>query len=112
MAPSTLCIFSQLDGENLIFSLIGFGTGGAAGVVEASWFVELEPVVRRVEARHLSWEVTPLRGWLSAGAANCMRPISLKTLIYLIDPKTGFERSIATLPFGLSSGLELAKPLP
>jgi len=32
--------------------------------------------------------------------------------LYLIDPKTGFETAIAALPFGLSSGLELANPLP
>ena len=32
--------------------------------------------------------------------------------LYLIDPKTGFETAIAALPFGLSSGLELADPLP
>lgn len=31
---------------------------------------------------------------------------------YLIDPKTGFESAVAALPFGLSSGLELAHPLP
>jgi hypothetical protein len=32
--------------------------------------------------------------------------------LYLIDIKTGFETAIAALPFGLSSGLELANPLP
>jgi len=32
--------------------------------------------------------------------------------LYLIDIKTGFETAIAALPFGLSSGLELAGPLP
>jgi DNA-binding beta-propeller fold protein YncE len=32
--------------------------------------------------------------------------------LYLIDPKTGFERAVAAMPFSLSSGLELAKPLP
>jgi DNA-binding beta-propeller fold protein YncE len=32
--------------------------------------------------------------------------------LYLIDPKTGFERAIAAMPFSLSSGLELANPLP
>jgi hypothetical protein len=32
--------------------------------------------------------------------------------LYLIDIKTGFETAIAALPFGLSSGLELADPLP
>ena len=32
--------------------------------------------------------------------------------LYLIDMKTGFETAIAALPFGLSSGLELANPLP
>jgi hypothetical protein len=32
--------------------------------------------------------------------------------LYLIDTKTGFETAIAALPFGLSSGLELANPLP
>jgi outer membrane protein assembly factor BamB len=31
--------------------------------------------------------------------------------LYLIDPKTGFESAVAALPFGLSSGLELADPL-
>jgi hypothetical protein len=31
--------------------------------------------------------------------------------LYLIDMKTGFETAIAALPFGLSSGLELAGPL-
>lgn len=30
--------------------------------------------------------------------------------LYLIDPKTGFESAVAALPFGLSSGLELADP--
>jgi hypothetical protein len=30
--------------------------------------------------------------------------------LYLIDPKTGFETAIAALPFGFSSGLELANP--
>jgi len=30
---------------------------------------------------------------------------------YLIDPKTGFERPIAALPFPFSTGLELADPL-
>jgi hypothetical protein len=30
--------------------------------------------------------------------------------LYLIDMKTGFETAIAALPFGLSSGLELANP--
>jgi DNA-binding beta-propeller fold protein YncE len=30
--------------------------------------------------------------------------------LYLIDIKTGFETAIAALPFGLSSGLELANP--
>jgi DNA-binding beta-propeller fold protein YncE len=34
------------------------------------------------------------------------------TGLYLIDPKTGFETAIAAMPFGLSSGLELADPLP
>jgi hypothetical protein len=29
--------------------------------------------------------------------------------LYLVDPKTGFETSIAALPFGLSSALELSK---
>jgi hypothetical protein len=52
-------------------------------------------------------------GWLSAGTANCMRPISLETPgLYLIDTKTGFETAIAAPPFGLSRGLELANPLP
>ena len=32
--------------------------------------------------------------------------------LYLVDPKTGFENAVAALPFGLSSGLELADPLP
>lgn len=32
--------------------------------------------------------------------------------LYLIDPKTGFESAVAAMPFGLSSGLELADPLP
>ena len=32
--------------------------------------------------------------------------------LYLIDPKTGFEKAIAALPPGASSGLELADPLP
>lgn len=32
--------------------------------------------------------------------------------LYLIDPKTGFEKAVAAMPFSLSSGLELAKPLP
>jgi DNA-binding beta-propeller fold protein YncE len=32
--------------------------------------------------------------------------------LYLIDPKTGFERAIAAMPFSLSSGLELANSLP
>ena len=32
--------------------------------------------------------------------------------LYLVDPKTGFESAIAAMPFGLSSGLELANPLP
>lgn len=32
--------------------------------------------------------------------------------LYLVDPKTGFESAVAALPFGLSSGLELANPLP
>lgn len=32
--------------------------------------------------------------------------------LYLVDPKTGFERAVAALPFGLSSGLELADSLP
>jgi hypothetical protein len=32
--------------------------------------------------------------------------------LYRIDPKTGFERAIAALPFGFSGGLELADPLP
>jgi hypothetical protein len=32
--------------------------------------------------------------------------------LYLVDPKTGFESAVAALPFGLSSGLELADPLP
>jgi hypothetical protein len=31
---------------------------------------------------------------------------------YLIDPKTGFETTVAALPFGLAGGLELADPLP
>ena len=30
--------------------------------------------------------------------------------LYLIDIKTGFETAIAALPFGFSSGLELANP--
>ena len=30
--------------------------------------------------------------------------------LYLIDPKTGLETSIAALPFGLSSALELGNP--
>jgi hypothetical protein len=30
--------------------------------------------------------------------------------LYLIDIETGFERAIAALPFGFSSGLELANP--
>lgn len=30
--------------------------------------------------------------------------------LYLIDIKTGFEKAIAALPFGFSSGLELANP--
>jgi hypothetical protein len=32
--------------------------------------------------------------------------------LYLVDPQTGFESAVAALPFGLSSGLELADPLP
>ena len=32
--------------------------------------------------------------------------------LYLVDIKTGFETAINALPFGLSSGLELANPLP
>ena len=32
--------------------------------------------------------------------------------LYVIDPKTGFERAVAAMPFGLSTGLELADPLP
>jgi hypothetical protein len=32
--------------------------------------------------------------------------------LYLIDIETGFETAITALPFGLSSGLELANPLP
>ena len=32
--------------------------------------------------------------------------------LYLVDPKTGFETAVAAMPFGLSSGLELADPLP
>lgn len=32
--------------------------------------------------------------------------------LYLVDPKTGFESAVAAMPFGLSSGLELAEPLP
>ena len=32
--------------------------------------------------------------------------------LYLIDPKTGFESAVAAMPFGLSSGLELADPQP
>jgi hypothetical protein len=32
--------------------------------------------------------------------------------LYLIDIKTGFETAIAALPFGFSSGLELANPSP
>jgi DNA-binding beta-propeller fold protein YncE len=32
--------------------------------------------------------------------------------LYLVDIKTGFETAITALPFGLSSGLELANPLP
>jgi DNA-binding beta-propeller fold protein YncE len=31
--------------------------------------------------------------------------------LYVVDPKTGFESAVAALPFGLSSGLELADPL-
>ncbi|HKR27610.1 MAG TPA: hypothetical protein VJS11_09145 [Acidobacteriaceae bacterium] len=31
--------------------------------------------------------------------------------LYLIDPKTGFESAVAAMPFGLSSGLELADGL-
>lgn len=31
---------------------------------------------------------------------------------YLIDPETGFETTVAALPFGLAGGLELADPLP
>jgi hypothetical protein len=31
---------------------------------------------------------------------------------YLVDPKTGFETAVAAMPFGLSTGLELADPLP
>ena len=31
--------------------------------------------------------------------------------LYLVDPKTGFESAIAAMPFGLSSGLEVADPL-
>jgi hypothetical protein len=31
--------------------------------------------------------------------------------LYLVDPKTGFETAVAAMPFGLSSGLELAEPL-
>jgi hypothetical protein len=31
--------------------------------------------------------------------------------LYLIDVTTGFETAIAALPFGFSSGLELANPL-
>jgi hypothetical protein len=31
---------------------------------------------------------------------------------YLVDPKTGFETTVAALPFGLSAGLELKDPLP
>jgi hypothetical protein len=30
--------------------------------------------------------------------------------LYLIDIKTGFEKAIAALPFGLSTALELADP--
>jgi hypothetical protein len=33
----------------------------------------------------------------------------LASVLYLVDPKTGFETSIAALPFGLSSALELSK---
>ena len=32
--------------------------------------------------------------------------------LYRIDPKTGFESAVAAMPFGLSTGLELADPLP
>ena len=32
--------------------------------------------------------------------------------LYVIDPKTGFESAVAAMPFGLSTGLELADPLP
>jgi hypothetical protein len=32
--------------------------------------------------------------------------------LYLVDIKTGFETAVAALPFGFSSGLELANPLP
>jgi hypothetical protein len=32
--------------------------------------------------------------------------------LYVIDPKTGLESAIAAMPFGLSTGLELADPLP
>jgi hypothetical protein len=32
--------------------------------------------------------------------------------LYVVDPNTGFESAVAALPFGLSSGLELADPLP
>ena len=32
--------------------------------------------------------------------------------LYVVDPKTGFESAVAALPFGLSSDLELADPLP
>jgi hypothetical protein len=31
---------------------------------------------------------------------------------YLVDPNTGFETAVAAMPFGLSTGLELADPLP
>ena len=32
--------------------------------------------------------------------------------LYRIDPNTGFETTVAAMPFGLSSGLELENPLP
>ena len=32
--------------------------------------------------------------------------------LYVIDPKTGFESAVAAMPFGLSTGLELADPAP
>jgi hypothetical protein len=32
--------------------------------------------------------------------------------LYVIDPKTGFESAVAAMPFGLSTGLVLADPLP